>query len=76
VGDVHVVFGTGPVGRALIDALVERGLPVRAVGRSAAAGLPEGVEAAAGDAADTAFATEAARDAAVVYQCMNPPYSR
>jgi nucleoside-diphosphate-sugar epimerase len=75
MGNVHVVFGTGAVGRAVIDALIERGLPMRAVCRRPS-GLPEGVEAAAGDAADPAFAAAAARDAATVYQCLSPPYHR
>ncbi len=75
IGDVHVVFGTGAIGRALIDALVARDLPVRAVCRRPS-NLPEGVKTVAGDAADAAFATAAAADAAAVYQCMNPPYHR
>jgi nucleoside-diphosphate-sugar epimerase len=75
MGDIHVVFGAGAVGRAVIDALVERGLPVRAVCRTPS-GLPEGVEAVHGDAADLAFAAEAATDAAAVYQCLSPPYAR
>ncbi len=75
MGDVHVVFGTGPVGRALIDALIERDLPVRAVCR-APSNLPGGVETAAGDAADPAFAAGAVKDAAALYQCLNPPYHR
>ncbi len=75
MGDVHVVFGSGPVGRALIDALVKRGLPVRVVCRTPS-NLPDGVETAAGDAANPAFATAAAKDAAAVYQCLSPPYHR
>ena len=75
MGDVHVVFGTGGVGRAVIDALVERGLPVRAISR-APSGLPQGVAAVPGDAADPAFAASAAKDAVAVYQCMSPPYHR
>jgi nucleoside-diphosphate-sugar epimerase len=75
MGDVHVVFGTGPVGRALIDALIERHLPVRAVCR-APSNLPDGVQTAAGDAANHAFAAAATSDAAAVYQCLSPPYHR
>ncbi len=75
MGDVHVVFGTGPVGRALIDALVERDLPVRAVCR-APSNIPDGVQTAAGDAADRTFAAAATSDAAAVYQCLSPPYHR
>lgn len=75
MGDIHVVFGTGAVGRALVHSLLERRLPVRAVGRRPH-DLPDGVETVAGDAADPAFATAAARDAAAVYQCLSPPYHR
>ena len=74
--DLHVVFGTGAIGLAVIEALAARGTPVRAVSRSGGGDVPEGVEAITGDAADAAFATEAAAGAAVVYQCLNPPYTR
>jgi nucleoside-diphosphate-sugar epimerase len=76
VGDTHVVFGAGTIGLAAIEALTALGLPVRVVSRSGATGLPDGVEQATGDAADPAFAREAATGAAAVYQCLNPPYSR
>lgn len=74
--DLHVVFGAGTIGRALVDALVARGLAVRVISRSRAADLPPGVEQAEGDAADAAFAKAATEGAATVYQCLNPPYSR
>ena len=74
--DVHVVFGAGTIGRALIDELLTRGLSVRAIVRSRAAGLPDAVDQAVGDASDMAFAAEAASGSAAVYQCMNPPYHR
>jgi nucleoside-diphosphate-sugar epimerase len=74
--DLHVVFGTGAIGLATIEALAARGTPVRAVSRSGRAEVPDGVETVAGDAADAAFAMKAAAGAAVVYQCLNPPYTR
>jgi nucleoside-diphosphate-sugar epimerase len=74
--DTHVVFGAGPVGRALANELVARNLAVRVVSRSPVNDLPAGVEPARGDASDPAFATEAAVGAVSVYQCLNPPYSR
>ncbi|MGE5211972.1 MAG: NAD-dependent epimerase/dehydratase family protein [Acidobacteriota bacterium] len=73
---LHVVFGTGPIGLATIDHLVARGLPVRAVNRSGRAGVPAGVELVAADANDPAAATDAAAGASVVYQCLNPAYHR
>jgi nucleoside-diphosphate-sugar epimerase len=74
--DVHVVFGTGPVGLALVDALVAQALPVRAVNRSGRAHVPSGVEVMAGDVSSPEYATKAAAHAAVVYQCMSPLYER
>ena len=74
--DLHVVFGTGAIGLTTIEILAARGTPVRAVNRSGQAAVPDGVEVLAGDAMDGAFTTEAAAGAAVVYQCLNPPYTQ
>lgn len=76
MNEVHVVFGTGAIGLALIDELAGRGVPVRAVNRSGSAGVPEGVELLGGDVSDKDFATRAVAGAAVVYQCLNPAYHR
>ncbi len=73
---LHVIFGSGPVGLALVDELVGRGHQVRVVNRSGSAPLPDRVEHIAGDAADPEFALGAASGAAVVYQVLNPPYHR
>jgi nucleoside-diphosphate-sugar epimerase len=75
-GELHVVFGTGPVGLAVTDELVKRGRRVRMVNRSGRAGVPEGVEVLGGDAADGAFAREASEGASVVYFVLNPPYNK
>ncbi|WP_421725532.1 NAD-dependent epimerase/dehydratase family protein [Bauldia sp.] len=72
----HVVFGAGPIGRALARELTSRGLPVRVVSRSAVADLPEGADQARGDASDPAFAKRVTRDASAVYQCLGVPYWR
>jgi nucleoside-diphosphate-sugar epimerase len=71
---LHVVLGTGQVGRALAACLAGRGLAVRAVSRHRPAGLADGIDWRAADAADPGAATDAAKGAAVVYQCMNAPY--
>ena len=71
---VHVVFGTGQVGRALTEHLFSLGLPVRAVSRSRPVTLMEGVDWRAADATDPEAAIDAAKGAAVVYQCLNAPY--
>jgi hypothetical protein len=52
---LHVVFGTGPVGMAVMDELVSRGTRVRMVNRSGRANVPEAVEVVGGDAADPTF---------------------
>jgi nucleoside-diphosphate-sugar epimerase len=72
---LHVVFGAGQVGRALSVRLSELGLPVRVVSRSRPSGLVEGVDWRAADATDPDAATDAARGASVVYQCLNAPYT-
>jgi nucleoside-diphosphate-sugar epimerase len=74
--DLHVVFGTGPVGLAVMRELHGKGKRVRGVNRSGNAGVPEGVEVVAGDASDRPFAREVAAGAAVVYDCLNPPYNK
>jgi nucleoside-diphosphate-sugar epimerase len=70
----HVVFGAGQVGSLLAERLLAQGHEVRVAKRSAG-GVPPGAEAMLGDAAREEFCTEAAAGAAVVYHCMNPPYS-
>jgi len=76
---LHVIFGTGQVGRELARTLSARSLPVRTVSRHHPQGLPEvssGVEWHRADATDPAAATKAAEGAAVLYQCLNAPYTR
>lgn len=74
--ELHVIFGTGPVGMAVMRELVARGKRVRMINRRGQASVPAGVEVMAGNAADTAFTREASKGAAVVYQCTNPPYTQ
>jgi nucleoside-diphosphate-sugar epimerase len=70
----HVIFGTGAIGLATLDALRRRGETVRLVNRSGAARVPDDVEVVGGDARDPAFTTAVTRGADVVYQTLNPPY--
>jgi nucleoside-diphosphate-sugar epimerase len=72
----HVVFGTGAIGLATLDALRRRGERVRLVNRSGTAPVPDDVEVVSGDASDQGFAASAAQGAEVVYQTLNPPYHR
>jgi nucleoside-diphosphate-sugar epimerase len=55
---------------------VARGAPVRAVTRSGAADVPEGVEQVAADIATPDSARRACADAAVVYHCAQPAYTK
>ena len=66
----HVVFGTGQVGRPLVEQLVAHGHDVVAVNRNGRGDLP-GAQVVGGDATDSAFTTEVCADADVVYFCLN-----
>jgi nucleoside-diphosphate-sugar epimerase len=75
--ELHVIFGTGAMGMAVMDALMQRGRRrVRMVNRSGRASVPDGVEVVGGDATDEAFAREASEGASVVYFALNPPYDK
>ena len=70
----HVIFGTGAIGLATLDALRRRGETARLVNRSGAAPVGDDVEVLGGNASDPAFAGAAAGGAQVVHQTLNPPY--
>jgi nucleoside-diphosphate-sugar epimerase len=74
--ELHVVFGTGPVGMAVMDALMQRGKRVRMVNRSGRARVPDSVEVLGGNATDETFAREASEGASVIYFSLNPPYDK
>ncbi len=74
--ELHVIFGTGPVGLTLADELLARGKKVRIVSRSGKAATPAGAEVRAADATDPDAVTELCRGAAVAYHCMNVPYAQ
>src|SRR5580704_12844298 len=71
---LHVVFGTGQVGSALAACLAGTGIAVRAVSRRRPPAALAGVDWRAADAADPEAAADAAKGAAVIYQCLNAPY--
>jgi nucleoside-diphosphate-sugar epimerase len=71
---LHVVFGSGQVGRVLAVMLAGRGLTVRVVSRHRPAAMAEGIDWRAADATDPDAASDAAKGAAVIYQCLNAPY--
>jgi nucleoside-diphosphate-sugar epimerase len=73
--ELHVIFGTGPLGKNVARALVQRALRVRMVNRSGTAtDLPAEVEIVKGDAYDSRITCDLTKGAAAVYQCAQPAY--
>ena len=66
----HVVFGTGQVGRHVVEQLVSHGIDVTAVNRGGR-GEIAGAQIVAGDATDPAFTSEVCSGADAVYFCLN-----
>ena len=66
----HIVFGTGQVGRPLVDLLVEKGHDMVAINRTGHGRTP-GAHFVGGDATDPAFTSSICVDADVVYFCLN-----
>jgi len=73
---LHVVFGAGAIGLAVVDELTARGSRVRVVNRAGTAAVPAGVQVVTGDATDPASAKAVCNGASVVYNCANPPYHK
>lgn len=74
--ELHVIFGTGPLGLAVMRELVNRGKRVRMVNRSGKASVPAGVEVVAKNAYDAGQVRDVTQGAAVVYQCAQPGYTQ
>ncbi len=74
MGNAHVIFGAGQVGVPLAERLASLGYQVTLISRSGLTRVP-GVTTLKGDALDATACNDAARGAAVVYNCMNPAYS-
>jgi len=71
---LHVVLGAGQIGSRLSKLLLARGYRVRVVARQQATSTTPRLDQVGGDMTDLAFAERATCGAAVVYDCMNPPY--
>ncbi len=78
MNELHVVFGTGPLGLAVMRELRSRGKHVRMVNRSSRVRFAKDAQTEVGgiDAADPAQAREACEGAAAVYHCIGLPYPR
>ncbi len=73
--ELHVIFGTGPLGRYTAENLLKMGKKVRMVNRSGKMeNPPAGVELIASDAYDTAKNIELTKGATAIYQCAQPHY--
>jgi nucleoside-diphosphate-sugar epimerase len=73
-GELHVVFGSGPVGQAVVETLLAQGKPVRAVSRGGARrSLPASVEVVRGDATQPEDTRAVCSGASHVYHCANAP---
>ncbi len=73
--ELHVVFGTGPLGRAVMRELVVQGKRVRMINRSGKSeAQTNGVEFVASDAFDPQKVRTVTGGATVVYQCAQPAY--
>lgn len=73
--ELHVILGTGPVGKFTARELVKLGKSVRMVNRSGkAADLPTSVEVVKGDVYNVANVAELTKSATTVYQCAQPEY--
>lgn len=73
--ELHVIFGTGPLGKWTARELLKLGKRVRMVNRSGrAADLPCEVELVQGDAYDAQRNIELTRGATTIYQCAQPAY--
>jgi nucleoside-diphosphate-sugar epimerase len=68
----HVVFGTGQVGRLVVEHLVRGGHDVTAVNRQGEGDFP-GAHLVAGDASDTRFTERVCAGANAAYFCLNAP---
>jgi nucleoside-diphosphate-sugar epimerase len=76
MSELNVIFGTGPLAQATMQALLKRGKSIRMVNRSGKrpADVPTQVEITGGDAYNPDFTRSAIKGAAVIYQCAQPAY--
>lgn len=72
----HLVLGAGPVGSGVARLLADRGTPVTIATRSGSGPEHPSINLVRADAADAAALTGLAEGAAVIYNCVNPPYHR
>lgn len=79
MSELHVVFGSGPLGLSVARALVKQGKRVRLVNRSGKTDpslTPTGVEVCAADLYSPSAAAAMTDGAVAAYQCAQPAYHR
>lgn len=75
MSELHVIFGSGPLGRWTASNLLQMGKTIRMINRSGRMLDPlPGVEVIASDAYDAQRNIEITREAAAIYQFAQPPY--
>jgi len=73
--EIHAILGTGAIGRAITEELIQGGKTVRLVNRTGKMEeAPVGVEVVSADLYDPAQVREVTKGAAVVYQAAQPAY--
>lgn len=73
--ELHIIFGTGPLGRYTAEALLEKGHKVRLINRSGKMqSPPAGAEICKADALNPAETAPLVQGATTVYQCAQPAY--
>lgn len=72
--ELHVIFGTGPVGMTLADELFAQGKQVRLVNRSGRVDTSTAAELVRGDAMSLEVVQALTHGAAVVYNCTHASY--
>lgn len=72
--ELHVIFGTGPVGTTLAGELLAQNKRVRLVNRSGKGQIAAGAELIKGDATQSEVVRDLTQGAAVVYHCANVAY--
>ena len=75
MNELCVVFGTGPLGCAVAEELMNKGKQVKMVNRSGEGNVPEGVILKKGDATDAERCRTICKDAGTIFHCAMPPYT-
>ncbi|WP_068617850.1 NAD-dependent epimerase/dehydratase family protein [Paenibacillus tuaregi] len=71
---MHLILGTGPLGRSVFSELRRREEPVRMINSSGQSTWNDGVTVEKADLMDLDQAKAAVKGATIVYQCAQPPY--